>query len=223
MPTRRSLPSLQTVSTIISPGNSFDPGIATTRSILGSLGRRIANGAEGRPVRGWQGLSRRVLPGLGARWIGHCDAPDRELFPQRYAGLKTADVYAALEVGAFHLGLWALSGLVRAGLIRNPEKLAGPLVAMKRKLGFLGSDRGGMLVTHGRHGPRRRAQADRLAPGRRQRARTLYSRDRRRCCWPSACSTARCRRAAPCRASGCLRSDEFLAEIGDLDIAAGMA
>lgn len=139
--------SLQKVSTIISPGNSFDPGIATTRSILGSLGRRIGNGAAGKPVRGWQGLSRRVLPGLGTRWVGHCDAPDRALFPQRYAGLKTADVYAALEVGAFHLGLWALSGLVRAGMIRNPEKLAGPLVAMKRKLGFLGSDLGGMLVT----------------------------------------------------------------------------
>ena len=30
---------------------------------------------------------------------------------------------------------------------RNPEKLAGPLAALKRRLGFLGSDRGGMLVT----------------------------------------------------------------------------
>ena len=43
-------PSLQTVSTIISPGNSFDPGIATTRSILGSSGGRIDTSAEGKPV-----------------------------------------------------------------------------------------------------------------------------------------------------------------------------
>lgn len=138
---------LQTVSTIISPGNSFDPGVATTRSILSDLGRPIATRRRGPPVHGWQGLSRRVLPGLGARWIGHCDAPDRDLFPQRYRGLETADVYAALEVGTFHLGLWALSGLARSGLLRNPEKMAGPLVAIKRRLGFLGSDRGGMLVT----------------------------------------------------------------------------
>ena len=117
--------SLSTVSTIISPGNSFDPGLATTQSILSTLGRPIADGPEGKPIRGWQGLRRRVLPGLGARWIGHCDAPDRDLFPQRYAGLKTADVYAALEVGTFHLGLWALSGLVRSRLFRIRKSWRG--------------------------------------------------------------------------------------------------
>jgi hypothetical protein len=214
--------SLQTVSTVISPGNSFDPGIATTRSILGSLGRRIDTGAEGKPVRGWQGLSRRALPGLGARWIGHCDAPDRALFPQRYAGLKTADVYAALEVGAFHLGLWALSGLVRAGMVRNPEKLARPLVAMKRKLGFLGSDRGGMLVA---------------LEG------TDHDGEPKRVAWhlvagsghgpfipatPSVLLTKRLldgtlqtRGAMPC--VGLFTLETFLAEIGDLDMTAGTA
>ena len=214
--------ALQTVRSIISPGNSFDPGIATTRSILGSLGRRITDGPEGRPIRGWQGLRRRVLPGLGARWIGHCDAPDRALFPQRYAGLKSADVFAALEVGAFHLGLWALSGLVRAGMIRHPEKLAGPLVAMKRKLGFLGSDRGGMLVTmdgaghDGRpkridwhmvarsgHGPYIPATAAVVL------AKRLLD------------GTVQARGAMPC--VGLFTLGQFLTEIGDLDIAAGTA
>ena len=214
--------SLQAVSTIISPGNSFDPGIATTRSILGSLGRRIDTGAAGKPVRGWQGLSRRVLPGLGTRWVSHCDAPDRGLFPQRYAGLRTADVYAALEVGAFHLGLCALSGLVRAGMIRNPEKLAGPLVAMKRRLGFLGSDRGGMLVTmegtdhDGRlkridwhmvarsgHGPYIPAIAAVVL------TRRLLD------------GTLQARGAMPC--VGLFTLGQFLTEIGDLDIVAGTA
>lgn len=212
--------ALSTVSTIISPGNSFDPGIATTRSILSSLGRPIADGPDGKPLRGWQGLSRRVLPGLGGRWIGHCDAPDRDLFPQRYPGLKSADVYAALEVGAFHLGLWALSGLTRAGLIRNPENLAGPLVAIKRKLGFLGTDRGGMLVSmHGTghdgapkridwhlvagsgHGPYIPATAAVLL------ARRLLD------------GTLQKRGAMPC--VGLFTLDEFLTEIGHLDIAAG--
>lgn len=212
--------SLQFISTIISPGNSFDPGIATTRSILGGLGRRIADGPEGRPVRGWQGLGRRVLPGLGPRWIGHCDAPDRALFPQRYAGLKSADVHAALEVGAFHLGLWALSGLVRAGMIRNPEKLAEPLVAMKRRLGFLGSDQGGMLVMmegtghDGRpkridwhmearsgHGPYIPAAAAVVL------AKRLLD------------GTLQTRGATPC--VGLFTLGQFLTEVGDLDIAAG--
>jgi hypothetical protein len=213
--------SLQTVSTIISPGNSFDPGVATTRSILSSLGRRIDTAAAGKPIRGWQGLSRRVLPGLGARWIGHCDAPDRGLFPQRYAGLKTADVYAALEVGAFHLGLWALSGLVRAGMIRHPEKLAGLLVGIKRRLGFLGSDQGGMLVTmegtghDGRpkridwylvarngHGPHIPATASAVLTQR------LLD------------GSLQTRGAMPC--VGLFTLDQFLTEIGDLDIAAGI-
>ncbi len=212
--------ALSAVSTIISPGNSFDPGIATTRSILGSLGRPIADGPDGKPVRGWQGIGRRLLPGLGARWIGHCDAPDRDLFPQRYPGLKSADVYAALEVGAFHLGLWALSGLVRAGLVRNPEKLAAALVAMKRKLGFLGSDRGGMLVSMdgtghdgapkridwhlaagNGHGPYIPATAAVLL------AKRLLD------------GTLQKRGAMPC--VGLFTLDEFLAEVADLDMTAG--
>ena len=139
--------SMETVRIIISPGNRFDPGLATTRSILSGLGQPLCGGSGGEKPRGWQGLRRVTIPGLGARWIGHCDAPDRSLFPKRYAGLARADVYAALEVGAFHLGLWGLSGLVRAGVLRRPERLAGPLIAAKRALGFLGSNCGGMLVT----------------------------------------------------------------------------
>lgn len=213
--------SLQTVSTIISPGNSFDPGIATTQSILGSLGRRIDTGAAGKPVRGWQGLSRRVLPGLGTRWVGHCDAPDRALFPQRYAGLRTADVYAALEVGAFHLGLWALSWVVRVGIIRNPDKLAGPLVAMKRRLGFLGSDRGGVLVTMEGTGP----------DGRLKRIDWhMVARNGHGPYIPATSSVVltkhlldgslQTRGAMPC--VGLFTLDQFLTEVGDLDIAAGI-
>ena len=49
-------------------------------------------------------------------------------------------VFAALEVGAFHLGLWGLSWLVRGGLLRKPERLAGPLLAAEARARFLGSD-----------------------------------------------------------------------------------
>src|SRR5262249_11595628 len=145
----RQFSRLEAVHTIIAPANSFDPGVATTRSILGTLGRPLGGPgkAAGRRFHGWQGLGRRHLPGLGARWIGRCDAPDLGLFGARYPGLRDVRVYAALEVGAFHLGLWALSWLARAGLLPRPERLAAPLLGLKRRLAFLGSDRGGMVVT----------------------------------------------------------------------------
>ena len=219
--------ALNSVSSVIAPGNSFDPGVATTQLILSDLGRPIANGAakgangaKGRSVRGWQGLERRMLPGLGPRWIGHCDAPDRDLFPQRYAGLKSADVYAALEVGTFHLGLWGMSWLVRSGLLRSPERLARPLVAMKRKLGFLGSDRGGMLVTlegTGRDGKAKRVDWH------------LIARNGHGPYIPATASvllakrlldgTLQKRGAMPC--VGLFTLDEFMAEIADLDITTG--
>jgi predicted dinucleotide-binding enzyme len=213
---------LETVTTIISPGNRFDPGIATTRSILGTLGRPIPGASRAARVRGWQGLRRLRLPGLGARWIGHCDAPDRALFPKRYAGLRRADVYAALEVGLFHLGLWGASWLVRAGLVREPQRLAAPLLAMKEKLGFLGSDRGGMLVrlegldhagqrrrinwhlvAGSGHGPYIPASASVLL------AKRLLD------------GSLATRGAMPC--VGLFTLKDFLAEIADLDIDTGVA
>ena len=55
----------------ISPGNSFDPGLATTASILGEVGRPYATLAGGRwqTTYGWQGLRRQRFPGIGPRWM----------------------------------------------------------------------------------------------------------------------------------------------------------
>jgi NAD(P)-dependent dehydrogenase (short-subunit alcohol dehydrogenase family) len=141
--------SLEAVTIVISPGNSFDPGLAATQSILSTLGRPFATprGGAGAAVHGWQHLRRRIIPGLGARWLGECDTPDLDLLSRRYPGLGSVRVFAALEVGAFHLGLWGLSWLVRGGLLRSPERLAAPLLSLKHTLRFLGSDVGGMAVT----------------------------------------------------------------------------
>ncbi len=215
---------LSAVRTTIAPGNNFDPGLATAQSILGTLGRLLEDPstAGGGHRYGWQGLQRQNLPGLGARWLGLCDAPDLDLFPGRYPGLERINVYAALEVGAFHLGLWSLSWLVRGGLLRHPQRLAGPLLAAKRRLGFLGSDRGGMLVTlegldHGGgpkktewslvagsgHGPHVPATPSVLL------AKQLIS------------GELQTRGAMPC--VGLFTLADFLAEIADLDITAGTA
>lgn len=139
---------LDTISHGITPGNGYDPGAATTASILSGAGqpmRVLTNGAW-HSVLGWQGLWRCDIPGLGRRWMTHCDVPDLELFPARYAGVRTVRFSAGLEVDLFQLSLWSLAGLVRTGIVSRPERFASPLMWIKRRLKFLGSDASGMFV-----------------------------------------------------------------------------
>jgi hypothetical protein len=218
--------ALEAATIVIAPGNSFDPGLATTQSILSMLGRPIAAprdvSGEAPRAHGWQHLQRRIIPGLGARWLGACDTPDLDLLPRRYPGLRRVGVFASLEVGAFHLGLWGLSWLVRGGLVRRPERLAVPMLGIKRALRFLGSDVGGMLVTlegKGRDGASRRIDWHLIA----RRGHGPYV--------PAMASVILAKRllagtlaqrgAMPC--IGLFTLVEFLCEVADLDITAGSA
>lgn len=143
----------------IVPANGFDPGIATTASILSYVGRPFDMLRDGRmiPVHGWQGLWRYRFPGLGPRWLGYCDIPDLDLLPRHYPDLRTIHFSAGMEVPLMHFGLWGLSWLARAGLVRHPERLAKPLLAAKRTMRRFGSDAGGMFMLldgighHGEH------------------------------------------------------------------------
>lgn len=132
----------------ISPGNNFDPGAATAASIIGAVGKPFAARVGGKQITayGWQRLHRYRFPEIGPRWMGDVDVPDLELVPQHYPGVETVRFTAGLEVGLFHLGLWGVSWLTRAGLLRDARPLAGPMLAMKRWLSMLGSDTGGMFV-----------------------------------------------------------------------------
>ncbi len=139
---------LQSIHHGIAPGNGYDPGEATTASILGGVGKPIPMLIDGRwqTVHGWLGLWRYDLPGLGRRWMAHCDVPDVELFPRRYPDVRTARFSAGIEVTAFQLALWLLAWAARCGVVRRPERLASPLMWMKRRLRFLGTDNSGMFV-----------------------------------------------------------------------------
>ena len=132
----------------ISPGNSFDPGIATAASIIGQAGKPLGVRQSGRQktVYGWQGLHRHRFPEIGYRWMSDVDVPDLDLFPLHYPQLATVRFSAGLEVGVFHLGLWGASWLARAGIVRSLAPLAAPMLAAKRRLSMLGSDTGGMFV-----------------------------------------------------------------------------
>jgi hypothetical protein len=145
------LAHIDTIDIGISPGNSFEPGLATVRSIVGAVGQPFTLRAQGRPAtaHGWQGLHRHRFPAIGTRWMCDVDVPDLDLLPLRYPELSAVRFSAGLEVGAFHLGLWTMSWLARAGVLRDLSPLAGPLLAIKRRLSSLGSDAGGMFVRLG--------------------------------------------------------------------------
>ncbi len=132
----------------ISSGNHFDPGPATTASVIGAIGKPFNSLRDGHMQRefGWQPLDRIKIPGLGTRWFGRCDVPDLDLFPARYPSLKSQRFMAGVEVKAFHGGIYLLACGVRAGFIRHPERLTPTLLSVKRALRRLGSDRSGMFV-----------------------------------------------------------------------------
>jgi saccharopine dehydrogenase-like NADP-dependent oxidoreductase len=145
---RGAFDRLDALDIAISPGNAFDPGMATVASVLGGVGQpmRMLLDGEWRTVHGWQGLRRQSFGEIGSRWLGYVDVPDLDLFPAREPGLKAARFQAGLEVPAFHLGLWAASWLVRGGLVGSLAPMAPRMLAIQRALRGLGSDRGGMAV-----------------------------------------------------------------------------
>ncbi len=158
---RNTFADVETIEIAISPGHSFDPGRATVAAVLGGVGQPMRVLADGRwqTVHGWQGLTRGDFGAAGRRWLGDVDVPDLDLFAAQVPGVRSVRFRAGLEVSALHLGLWAASWLVRGRLVPSLAPLAPLLLSVKRRLGALGSDRGGMLVTLGGTGRDGQAKA----------------------------------------------------------------
>lgn len=214
---------LDAVSYGIAPGNAYDPGLATTASILSWAGKPFDTLIDGRMQRvlGWQDIHRHRFATIGARWMANCDCPDLVLFPQRYPTLRTQRFSAGTEVAVMHLGLFALSGLVRSGLVTRLERLAPLLLRAKRWLGFLGTDTGGMfLAASGTDPAGRRLTLDWQ----------LEARDGHGPCIPATPSVLLARKLArgeiaqrgATPAVGLLSYDEIMAELADLAITASI-
>lgn len=146
------LPQFKILSEIkygISPGNKTERGLGTISSILSYTGKTFSTLISGgfQSVYGWQNIERYDFGApLGKRWMGNCDIPDLELLPQRYPTLQSVRFKAGLEVTLLHGGLWLLSGLSRAGMVRNWSRYARQLTRMSEWFIHLGSDSGGMFV-----------------------------------------------------------------------------
>jgi short subunit dehydrogenase-like uncharacterized protein len=142
---RKRFSSLEAVEYGISAAQKPGRGLATTASVLGYAGRPLATLRNGRrrTVYGWQNLHARRYPEHGWRLFGNGDAPDIELFPARYSGLKTIGFSAGLEVKLLHVGLWGLSWLVRIRALGSLDRLAPYLLKLASMADCLGSGRGG--------------------------------------------------------------------------------
>lgn len=96
------------------------PGLAAMEGVLGYVGKPFAEWSNGawRTAYGWQHLTRRTYPEpVGTRWLGNCDVPDLQLFPDRYARVRTVKFRAGVAMTASMLPIWGASWLVRAGLL----------------------------------------------------------------------------------------------------------
>lgn len=129
------------------------PGLAAMQGVLGYVGKPIAQWRDGawRTAYGWQDLARRRYPQpIGVRWLGNCDVPDLELFPQRYAPVRTVMFRSGVAMKVSMLSTWAASWLVRAGLMKSLAPLVPRLRRAALAMERFGSKCSGMHVTvHG--------------------------------------------------------------------------
>lgn len=143
---KENFSEIEAVKYGISPGQKAERGLATTQGILGYAGRKLkpAFGSNAY-IYGWQDIYLQKIPEIGFRWMANCDIPDLDLLPPKY-GIKRIAFGAGLELGVLHLGLWALSWLVRLGIPLKLENYAKPMLWMADFFNFLGSDDGGMFM-----------------------------------------------------------------------------
>ncbi len=129
----------------ISAAQQTNRGLATTSAILSYMGRPFTTLRDGRErtVHGWHGLHARRYPELGLRLFGHCDVPDLALFPPRYPELRDIRFGAGHEIKLLHMGGWAMSWLVRVGLLRSLQPWSRLILGVARGFDWMGSNRSG--------------------------------------------------------------------------------
>ena len=132
---------LQNIDYGIATAQQTNRGLATTSSVLSYTGQGFTTLIDGdmRTVYGWQDLHRHRYPEFGNRFLGNCDIPDLELFPQYYTDLQNIRFYAGVEMSFMHLGLWLLSFLPRCKVIKSLAPFAKPLIKISNIFDGFGS------------------------------------------------------------------------------------
>lgn len=146
---RSRFATIDTIDHAISSG-ARPPGLATMEGVLSYVGKPFNEWRDNRwrTTYGWQDMTTYRFPGVvGRRWLGACDVPDLELFPVRYAGVRSVAFHAGTGFAATTVGIWLLSWFVRMGCMRNVGSYASILRAAALRLQVLGSKWRAMQVT----------------------------------------------------------------------------
>lgn len=125
------------------------PGASTLAAVLDYCGKPFQQWRDGRwqNVYGWQDLARHDFPEpLGSRWVANCDIPDLQLFAARYPGVRDVRFSAGVGLRLTQFGTWALSWLVRSGLLRSAVPLTDFLHRRAVSVERFGDGRSGMFV-----------------------------------------------------------------------------
>lgn len=126
------------------------PGLATMEGVLSYVGKPFTRWEQGawKVVHGWQDMVVRRYPApVGSRWLGSCDVPDLELFPQRYAPVRSVVFRAGVGFASTTLATWVASWLVRMRLIESLVPHASGLLRMAGALQPYGTKWSAMHVT----------------------------------------------------------------------------
>ena len=123
---------LRTVDYGISATQQTNRGLATTSAILSYVGKPFSTRRHGNDIAiwGWQGTRTHRYPELGRRLLADCDIPDLALFPIRYPDLETITFGAGHELAVVHMGLWALSWLVRLRIFNSLQPIGPALLRL---------------------------------------------------------------------------------------------
>jgi Saccharopine dehydrogenase NADP binding domain len=140
--------TLEAIDFGIATAQKTGRGLATVKAVLGYAGKPFKTLIGGRmlDVYGWQDLRWRKFRDLGWRALGNCNVPDLTLLPQYAPTLRTVRFRAGLELPPLHLGLWALTWLVRSGIVPSLRPAAPALMGMARLFDGFGSDNSGFYM-----------------------------------------------------------------------------
>ncbi len=126
------------------------PGMATMEGVLSYVGKPFARWESGawKVVHGWQDIATHRYPmPVGLRWLASCDVPDLDLFPSRYAPVRSVVFRAGVGFASSTLAMWLASWLVRAGLMKSITTHAQRLHSIALALQRYGSKWSAMHVT----------------------------------------------------------------------------
>jgi saccharopine dehydrogenase-like NADP-dependent oxidoreductase len=133
----------------IAPGNRAERGEATVKAILSYTGHPIRIFENGVWINKYGWMSPRKInfgKTVGNRLLANVDVPDLELFPHRYAPVKTLNFQAGLELAFLHWGMVGMAWLAKKGIVKNWADISKTIVAASNWFIGLGSDVGGMMI-----------------------------------------------------------------------------